>query len=86
MGFVCRYLHATTRTLVDSYGGDIPPTVEELVKLKGVGPKMAHITMNVAWGKAMGVGVDVHVHRICNRLGWMKTQHLTPEHTRKVRG
>ena len=65
--------------LRDQYGGDIPDSVEGLCKLKGVGekllckslfvhycqvgPKMAHLCMNIAWGKQSGIGVDVHVHR-----------------------
>ena len=43
---------------------------------------MAHITMNVAWGEVTGIGVDTHVHRICNRLGWVKKLTKTPEQTR----
>ena len=42
---------------------------------------MAYLAMNVAWGEASGIGVDVHVHRITNRLGWHETK--TPEETRK---
>lgn len=46
----------------------------------GVGPKMAHLVMKSAWGEVSGIGVDTHVHRICNRLGWVKTKQ--PEETR----
>lgn len=59
---------------------DIPQSYEELVKLPGVGPKMAHLCMRVAWGITTGIGVDTHVHRIANRLGWTNTR--TPEQTR----
>jgi len=52
------------------------------VKLPGVGPKMAMLTMQEAWGSSVGIGVDVHVHRICNRLGWVKNT-KTPEQSRK---
>jgi adenine-specific DNA glycosylase len=48
--------------------------------LPGVGPKMAHLTMQVAWKNVIGIGVDTHVHRISNRLGWVKSN--TPEQTR----
>lgn len=41
---------------------------------------MAHILMNIAWNNPIGIGVDVHVHRISNRLGWVKSS--TPEQTR----
>ena len=39
---------------------------DELCKIKGVGPKMAYLTANVAWKRNFGIGVDVHVHRISN--------------------
>jgi endonuclease-3 len=45
-----------------------------------VGPKMAYLSMSVAWGRDEGIGVDVHVHRITNLWGWHKTK--TPEETR----
>jgi len=64
------------------YGGDIPRNVKELCMLPGVGPKMAYLCMQTAWGKSVGIGVDVHVHRISNRLGWVKTK--DPEKTRKT--
>lgn len=70
--------------LLEKYGGDIPKTVKELCDLPGVGPKMAHICMRVAWGEVSGIGVDTHVHRICNRLGWMKKPTKTPEETRNA--
>ena len=53
-----------------------------MIKLKGVGPKMAFLAANHAWKRPFGIGVDVHVHRICNRLGWCDTK--TPEKTRQV--
>ena len=81
-GLKIRYIKETTKILLDKYNGDIPETVEELMTLKGVGPKMAVLTVNVAWKKTIGIGVDVHVHRICNRLGWVNTK--TPEKTREV--
>ena len=47
----CRYLRHTSQTLLDKFGGDIPDTVEGLISLKGVGPKMAHLVMQIAWKK-----------------------------------
>ncbi|KAI5390663.1 hypothetical protein KIW84_075819 [Lathyrus oleraceus] len=69
------------------YGGDIPSTIEQLLVLPGIGPKMAHLVMNVAWNNVQGICVDTHVHRICNRLGWVsrlgtKQKTSTPEETR----
>ncbi|KAI8042194.1 hypothetical protein M5D96_003496 [Drosophila gunungcola] len=55
---------------------------KELIALPGVGPKMAHICMAVAWNKVTGIGVDVHVHRISNRLGWLPKPTKEPEQTR----
>lgn len=75
-----RYLKQTAEVLRDSWGGDIPDTIEGLVSLPGVGPKMAHLCLSSAWGRTEGIGVDVHVHRITNLWGWHKTK--TPEETR----
>jgi len=78
------YIKETCQVLKDKFDGDIPNTVEELCKLKGVGPKMAHLCMNIAWGQQSGIGVDTHVHRIANRLGWTKKPTKEPEQTRKA--
>ena len=67
----------------DQYKGDIPTTLEGLVKLPGIGPKMAHIIMDIAWNQLTGIGVDTHVHRISNRLKWVKKPTSLPEETRK---
>ncbi|KAF9168988.1 DNA N-glycosylase and apurinic/apyrimidinic (AP) lyase [Mortierella sp. AD011] len=66
------------------YNGDIPGTPEDLIALPGVGPKMAYLTLQVAWKKNLGIGVDTHVHRIANRLGWIKTEKDGPEATREA--
>ncbi|XP_060522787.1 endonuclease III-like protein 1 [Cylas formicarius] len=76
-----KYIKKTSEILKTQYDCDIPQSVEALCKLPGVGPKMAHICMKTAWGKVTGIGVDTHVHRISNRLGWVNTK--TPEQTRK---
>jgi endonuclease III len=55
------------------FSGTIPDTVDELVKLPGVGRKTANLVVAVAFRKP-AVCVDVHVHRICNRLGYVKTK------------
>jgi endonuclease-3 len=76
------YIKRTAEILRDQFAGDIPDTIEGLTSLPGVGPKMGYLTLQVAWNMNLGIGVDVHVHRICNRLGWVKTK--TPEETRLV--
>lgn len=65
------YLRAAAQICVDKYGGDIPPDVPGLMALPGVGPKMSYLVMNVGWGIPSGICVDVHVHRIAERLGWV---------------
>lgn len=75
-----KYLKQTAVILRDTWAGDIPDTIEGLVSLPGVGPKMAHLCLSSAWGRTEGIGVDVHVHRITNMWGWHKTK--TPEETR----
>ncbi|KAK4507981.1 hypothetical protein PRZ48_001716 [Zasmidium cellare] len=75
-----KYIKATALLLRDNYHGDIPDTIEGLVSLPGVGPKMAYLCMSAAWGRDEGIGVDVHVHRITNLWGWHQTS--TPEQTR----
>ncbi|KAF1760936.1 hypothetical protein GCK72_009189 [Caenorhabditis remanei] len=76
------YLQQTAKILVDKYSGDIPDSLDGLCSLPGVGPKMANLVMQIAWNKCEGIAVDTHVHRISNRLGWIKTD--TPEKTRKA--
>lgn len=63
------------------YSGVIPQTVEELVKLPGVGRKTANLVVTEAFDK-QGICVDIHVHRISNRLGLLKTR--TPAETEKA--
>lgn len=77
-----KYIKATALILRDQHGGDIPSTPDGLMALPGVGPKMAYLCLSAAWGKHLGIGVDVHVHRITNLWGWNKTK--TPEETRKA--
>ncbi|RIA93240.1 putative endonuclease [Glomus cerebriforme] len=77
------YLKQTAKICKEEYNSDIPNTVEGLMKLPGVGPKMAYLCMQVAWKQNEGIGVDVHVHRITNRLGWCKTGKAGPEATRQ---
>ncbi|KAK7335833.1 hypothetical protein VNO80_27904 [Phaseolus coccineus] len=70
------------------YDGDIPSSIGDLLLLPGVGPKIAHLVMIKGWNNVQGICVDTHVHRICNRLGWVsrsgsKQKTLTPEETRQ---
>jgi len=64
--------------LLNSYGGNAPDSIDELLTLNGVGRKTANLVVTVGYKKP-GICVDVHVHRICNRWGYVKT--LKPEVT-----
>ena len=75
-----RYIKAAAEILHAEYNDDIPSTIEGLIRLPGVGPKMAYLCMSAAWGVDEGIGVDVHVHRITNLWGWHNTKN--PEETR----
>ena len=58
-----------SQALVDRHDGEVPQTLEELVRLPGVGRKTANVVMGSAFGIASGVVVDTHVGRISRRLG-----------------
>lgn len=79
-----KYIKQATALIQQEFGGDIPNTVEGLIRLPGVGPKMAHLAMDIAWNQVSGIGVDTHVHRISNRLGWTMKKTKTPEETRRA--
>lgn len=66
------------RDLIEKYDSRVPDSIDELLKLPGVGRKTANLVVSLAFGGA-GVCVDVHVHRISNRLGYVQTR--TPEQT-----
>lgn len=77
-----KHIQKTSQVLIDKFDSDIPNDIKGLVSLPGVGPKMAHICMRVAWNTVTGIGVDVHVHRIANRLKWVEKETKEPEQTR----
>ncbi len=66
------------KTLVEEYSSRVPDDLEELLKIKGVGRKTANLVITLGYNKP-GICVDTHVHRISNRLGYVKTK--TPEET-----
>ena len=75
-----RTLKHVSKILLEKYKGKVPNKKEELLKIKGIGPKTANIVLAFAFGKAV-LPIDTHCHRIPNRLGWVKTK--TPEQTEK---
>jgi endonuclease-3 len=66
------------RRLHDEYAGRVPDELDELLTFKGVGRKTANLVVTLGYGKP-GICVDTHVHRICNRLGYVATR--TPDET-----
>ena len=64
-----RALRGMGRALVEEHGGEVPRTMEELVRLPGVGRKTANVVLGNAFGVDEGVVVDTHVRRLSNRLG-----------------
>ena len=69
------------QVLVKEYSGKVPDKLEELLKLKGVGRKTANLTLILGHNKP-GICVDIHVHRISNRWGYVKTK--SPDETEMV--
>ena len=61
------------RILLETYQGKVPDELDELLKLKGVGRKTANLVVTLGFGKP-GICVDTHVHRICNRWGYVSTK------------
>jgi endonuclease-3 len=71
----------TARLLLERHGGRVPPDLDLLVELPGVGRKTANLVLTLGFG-APGICVDTHVHRITNRWGYVDTR--TPEQTERV--
>lgn len=71
-------IHEIARQLVTEHSGRTPDTIAELLKFRGVGRKTANLVVTLGYGKP-GICVDTHVHRICNRWGYVSTR--TPEET-----
>ena len=77
-----RHVKATCQILVDRFAGRVPTTMEELVRLPGVGRKTANLVLILAFRSRKNICVDTHVHRISNRLGWVTTK--TPDETEQA--
>jgi len=74
-----RHVNACCEMLVARFGGDVPSTLDELVTLPGVGRKTANLVLILGFKSRRNICVDTHVHRISNRLGWVRTS--APEET-----
>jgi endonuclease III len=73
------HVKETCRQLVERFGANVPGTMEELLSLPGVGRKTANLVLILSFKSVSNICVDTHVHRIANRLGWVRTR--TPEET-----
>ena len=65
------YIKKSCDILKEKFGGEIPKTIEEIVTLPGVGPKMGHLILQNGWSINSGIGVDVHIHRLAQMWGWV---------------
>jgi endonuclease-3 len=74
-----RQIHQIATRVADEFGGNIPCDFDTLTAFRGVGPKCANLTLGIACGQPTGIGVDVHVHRVTNRWGYIAAR--TPEQT-----
>ena len=72
----------TCRLLVERFDGRVPGTMEELLTLPGVGRKTANLVLILSFKSLKNICVDTHVHRISNRLGWVRTK--TPDETEQA--
>lgn len=76
-----KHLKQAAQLLAARHGGTVPSSLEELLALPGVGRKTANLVRNLGFGLP-GICVDTHVHRISNRLGWVRTR--TPLETERA--
>ena len=77
-----RHVRETCRALVDRWGGRVPDRMEDLLTLPGVGRKTANLVLILSHASRDNICVDTHVHRLANRLGWVRTR--TPEQTERA--
>lgn len=75
-----RTLKHVSQVLIKRFHSKVPKTKEDLLSIKGIGPKTANIVLAFAYNQRV-LPIDTHCHRIPNRLGWIKTK--TPEQTEK---
>ena len=76
------FVRDAARMIITKFGGRVPSTLDEMILLPGVGRKTANLVMILAFKSAENICVDIHVHRIANRLGWVRTR--TPEETEQA--
>jgi endonuclease III len=77
-----RHVKEACRILVERYRGRVPGSMEDLLTLPGVGRKTANLVLILSFKSLTNICVDTHVHRISNRLGWVRTR--TPAETEQA--
>jgi endonuclease-3 len=80
--YKAKYIKATCDRIMKVYGGKTPTNMDDLLTLPGVGRKTANLVMILAYRSQQNICVDTHVHRISNRLGWVRTR--TPDETEQA--
>ena len=76
-----RAIRAICRDIIERFGGRVPDEIDDLLTFTGVGRKTANLVVTMGYGKP-GICVDTHVHRISNRLGYVRTR--TPDETEQA--
>ena len=76
------HVREACRAIVERFGGRVPETMDALLTLPGVGRKTANLVLILSHASRDNICVDTHVHRIANRLGWVRTR--TPDQTEQA--
>ena len=76
-----KHIKKATEILLEEHKGQVPNNLKDLLALPGVGKKIAYLALQLCFDKIEGIAVDTHIHRISNRLGWVKSR--KPEDTQK---
>jgi endonuclease-3 len=76
------HVREACRAIVERFGGRVPDTMDALLTLPGVGRKTANLVLILSHASRDNICVDTHVHRIANRLGWVRTR--TPDQTEQA--
>lgn len=76
-----KHIKQSSQMILKDFQGEVPNDLNLLLKLPGVGKKMANIALAECFDNIVGIGVDVHVHRIANRLKWTSKETKNPDQT-----
>jgi endonuclease-3 len=76
-------IHTMAELLLEEHNGSLPCSFEVMTSYPGIGPKCANLALGIACNQPK-IGVDIHVHRITNRWGFLQLKTRTPEHTMRI--